>query len=313
MSSIFHYTSNEGAIGIINSGCLFATHYKYLNDARELQLARDIIIPIFEAEFREEAYKLIREGKLQQDFILEYGNQVFRAEATKLFDIALRTTDNHTPVFIASFCRHDLHSGEYQNGLLSQWRGYGSSGGCAIEFDEHQLLDLVEAERQKYAYTHVALADVRYDTYDDAVNKQAIEGVAAAVLRHLVDRSEETEAAYKERIHKVYDAIAVVSPTLKTPGFREECEVRIVAPCMRPSAAEEYPDRERRPILLRFRNGAPVPYIRLFDGVGQLPIRRLVVGPQRDQEQTAYALALALEARGMIAKVTTSKISYLPG
>ena len=50
MGHLFHYTTNEGALGIISSACLFATNYKYLNDQHELTVARNILIPLFERE-----------------------------------------------------------------------------------------------------------------------------------------------------------------------------------------------------------------------------------------------------------------------
>src|SRR5688500_11843964 len=110
MSSIFHYTSNEGAVGIIKSACLFATQYKYLNDARELILGREIILPIFEKEFRDGIQKAISQGEISAKVLDEYGDKLYRHEAANLFQSAITVTDQTTPVFISSFCRHEVGS-----------------------------------------------------------------------------------------------------------------------------------------------------------------------------------------------------------
>jgi hypothetical protein len=312
MASIFHYTSNEGAISIVNSDLLFATHYKYLNDPQELALGQEYILPILEREFREVGHELIRNGRLHDDFLKHHGEQIFSREARKLFEVCLRVIDSTTPIFITSFCRHDPDTEQHRNGLLSQWRGYGSLGGCALELDEQQLEALIAVERDKYAYSHISLKDVEYEKHEEAIDQKAIEGVASSILMHMIERSPETERVYNEHMHNMYNNIAVVMPTLKSAGFQEEREVRIIVPCMRTEAAGEYPQRERKQIYHRYRSGLPVPYIRLFDETGSLPIKRVIVGPQRDQDKVAYSVELALEGKGLNVEVTRSNISYIP-
>jgi hypothetical protein len=312
VSNLFHYTSNQGAIGIIQSALLFATHYQYLNDSKELSQAEELVLPIFKEEFREEYRKYIENGFLPKEALNIYGEQTYIREARKLFDIAKDVTDKTTPIFITSFCRHDRNSDPYIDGLLSQWRGYGSSGGCAFEFDEEKLNTLISAEAEKYACTHISLRDVRYDRYEEALNAKALEGVAASVVRHVIERSSESESHYNERMANMYGTVAVTLPSLKSAGFQEEREVRIIVPCMRKETASAYPKRTPKEIYFRYRNGQPIPYIHLFENTGNLPIKRIIVGPQRDQVKVAYALELALESKGMTVEIAMSRISYIP-
>jgi hypothetical protein len=314
VSSIFHYTSNEGAFGIIKSNRIFATNYRYLNDSKELELVRELFVPVFEKEFREEADKLIAEGKMKSGFITQYGDRVFADEANRLLDVAIEVTNRTSPVFITSFCRHEIGSEQWEQGLLSQWRGYGTYGGCAIEFDEAGIEGLIAIEKDNYAFSHVSLIDVRYDNYAEVLTDHGVnvEGLARATLRQLLSGSDEEHQDLKTGMRHLYGAISLAAPRLKSAAFREEHEVRIVAPCMRPAAAAEFPDRKRRPILIRFRNGAPIPYIELLVDAPKLPIKRILVGPQRDQDKVAYALEIALEAVEVNAEVVLSDISYLP-
>lgn len=80
---------------------------------------------------------------------------------------------------------------------------------------------------------------------------------------------------------------------LKHQSFKEECEVRIVASPATQNffnllAQEEKEFDESRPlkkILHRQQNDIFIPYIALFDGINEdLPIRRVIIGPSRHQE-----------------------------
>jgi hypothetical protein len=311
MSSIFHYTSNEGAIGIINSGCLYATNYKYLNDSRELDLARHIVVPLFAKEFSEEADRLIQEGKLNSEELKSFGSRLFEEEANNLFESAITATDRTAPIFITSLCRHNPSTEQWEHGLLSQWRGYGAFGGCALEIDEEELKALTEREKKEYRYAAAFLAEVQYNSYADTFDMGEIDGLAAAFLRNMVERTHASREAYDRRSSSLFEIVAGIAPTLKSSSFAEEGEVRIVASHMR-GKISKLDKRQSREILMRFKNGSPIPYLRLFDGFGQLPIKRIIVGPQRDQGKNAYALELALEAKGITAQIARSNISYLP-
>ena len=50
MASIFHYTDTTGLLGILASRSLYATDYRYLNDATEGSMIQDLIVPILEGE-----------------------------------------------------------------------------------------------------------------------------------------------------------------------------------------------------------------------------------------------------------------------
>ncbi|HEX3755058.1 MAG TPA: hypothetical protein VHV26_08280, partial [Rhizomicrobium sp.] len=49
---LFHYTSSHGLYGILESGCLWATHFKFLKDSNEFFAARKSLTPFVELEIR---------------------------------------------------------------------------------------------------------------------------------------------------------------------------------------------------------------------------------------------------------------------
>ena len=102
---LYHYTTAEGLRGIIKSKSIWASDYRFLNDAREFRYGLSIFDDIF----------VDRKKRMQPEAVevLERGRHWI--EVTSDFDFSL---------LIASFCEHD--------DLLSQWRGYNGALGYAI-------------------------------------------------------------------------------------------------------------------------------------------------------------------------------------
>jgi hypothetical protein len=97
-------------------------------------------------------YILIRQATDSpfDDFIIQHGghSNVAASDARRLVNILYEKIFENSLVepFIASFCSHTTdQSYEQENGLLSQWRGYGNDGGFCIVFDTAALLTLLEA------------------------------------------------------------------------------------------------------------------------------------------------------------------------
>ncbi len=306
---LFHYTRTESAFKIIDSGVIHATHWKYLNDGSEMDAVRPLLHRIFSKEFEQEGLEMIADGRMKRQIIDEHGARIFGEEAERVIDIAYRVTNKLIPVILASLCRHKDGSDEATNGLLSQWRGYGSDGGCALEFDESRLQKMLDKERDKYACMHVSLEDVEYFDHSGALEEIEVDGLARAMLRRISgDKSKENTIAIDTGMKGLQTAIARVAPKLKHSSFAEENECRIVLPCMSPEAAKEYPKRKIKQVKLRFRSGLPIPYVEIFDGKKPLPIRRIIVGPQARQADVGYTLELALKARKIDAPVEFSSI-----
>src|SRR5262245_36853701 len=106
MSSIFHYTSTAGLLGILSSETLFATDYRFLNDASEGGVIRDLVLPILETEIAEITPKLIEKNWLKQEFYNIYGHSGHRLQAEQMYTSLVRATNNVSPYFVVSFCKH---------------------------------------------------------------------------------------------------------------------------------------------------------------------------------------------------------------
>ena len=230
MSRLYHYTSVNGLRGIVDSGNIWATHLGFLNDLSEGRAAAS-----------DEAYR----AKLEE-------------------------TDKRSPLFIASFCRHQ-EPHQLKNGLLSQWRGYaGEGGGYCVVFDEDALDGLVAAERCISPGITIVKKDILY----------AGDGQGAALPNQDMD---------------FLDLAAFV----KSEVFREENETRITL---------AVPSGGARPV--RFREAAEmlIPYVEIFSGRRQLPITEVIVGPGPLQRRCAAGVVQFLRAHGMDVGVRLSEI-----
>lgn len=103
---LYHYTTQEGLLGILEKACIWATHYRYLNDTSEGQIVSKLLIE----ELRK---RNCDEGVISQ-------GETILSEITS------------QDVYATSFSE--------DGNLLSQWRAYsGNSGGYSIGFSPNYL------------------------------------------------------------------------------------------------------------------------------------------------------------------------------
>lgn len=321
---LFHYTDQGGLKGILDSGHLHAGKISELNDASELELMKDRLISQLEPFFLDQARTRYRAAKFSvKRKIGKLGGvvHVAHAEAERYvgayFETAFPQKDQKSPrevPFTTSFCAHtDDQDYERKHGLLSQWRGYGGKGGFAIVFDTRKLWDLCENENQRFSYRCMSLGDIVYDGQDEFFLQEfgpTIEATKGAYLK--LSQTGQIEVA--KFMHKIIAMFA----RLKHRAFFEEREVRIIAAPMTKQLEEffdvadsDYDElgKELRTVSQK-KDGSQ--YLRLFEfeNDGQLPIKRIIVGPQRDQRQAVAAVKSLVGKRQI--RVDRSETPWLP-
>jgi hypothetical protein len=121
---IYHYTDSAGLLGIVSSNRLWASEASFLNDPTEGVLFPDLVI------------SSIRKKR--------GGLTALETQVVSHFEDGLKKYPKPPSAFAISFCD--------DGDLLSQWRGYGSSGsGYAIgfaadKFDIFQLGHFIEVQ-----------------------------------------------------------------------------------------------------------------------------------------------------------------------
>ena len=316
---LLHYTTAAGLTGILTSGCVWASHASFLNDAEEIthffdvrliDIVREVVLAYAQelAKAPEVAAKMLQEGGVERVAQTEADGLAARLrEATIAF--------NQPYIFSMSAPRQARIA---QSGLLSQWRGYGTDGGYALVFDTARLNDLLQLEGRTYQYLHAQWGDVHYHgvEHDPQPSTEDVAD-AEAVLRSGIAKL--VRGGTVEETPGFYQAISGLSCLYKHWGFWEEGEVRVVAipttADIAAFAAEEGDVRPSRQAKTFTRGGLPVPYIELFSNLparpAQLPIKRVIVGPHRDKALRADATLKLLQRNGYDAEVVCTEIPYI--
>jgi len=241
----------------------------------------------------------------------------------ELADAARRVTFDINEPYLVSFCSGNAHHTPH-DGLLSQWRGYGTDGGYAIVFESAKLEEVLgEREARAFEYQFVNFCDVDYD-FPDGSGKPAHPerekweaDVQRVFKQFILSRGAESLHLHAE--------ISALSSRYKHYGFSEEVEVRMVLIPIHDEVhkvAIELAKSHgksllpRKPIRFRERSGVLVPYLELFGGAingpsGKLPVRRILVGPHVDRDKRAAAVRSMVKQCGMSVPVEVSGIPYL--
>lgn len=153
--ALFHYTTANGLIGIFNTEEIWSTAYYCANDESELAAGQGVLEPLFRAK----THELIQANDHRvQTF---YGRGIDIRQYADAFEgqvsgmaLSLLCT------YITCFCKATSKE-DFLHGLLSQWRGYGSDGGYALQFSRLKLLAAID-RANKAGELNYELQDVDY-------------------------------------------------------------------------------------------------------------------------------------------------------
>lgn len=124
---VWHYTTAEGLLGIVQRQELWASSVRYLNDAEELSFGRNCLHDAAEQVVQELGGVSGVDGEMGGGFSLA-GQMVVATQKNPGTDEPTVTTPE---AYAVSFCTN--------GDLLSQWRGYGQGSGFAIGLDPGKL------------------------------------------------------------------------------------------------------------------------------------------------------------------------------
>ena len=193
---LYHYTSQDGIVGIVTSGTVWATCIHYLNDSMEwkyaLELATDSI----------RRRQLKAQGDTHKRF---YDLLVARLRSIeKIF------------IYVISFSE----AGD----LLSQWRAYSGGGpGFSLGFSYNDLTYV--AQRQHF---HIGRC-IYNESLQEKLIEELLDEALGALTPIVTGDAKEREHALKQRCQLFYMAFLRLAPLFKASGFSEEREWRMIS------------------------------------------------------------------------------------
>lgn len=258
---LYHYTDVAGLIGICSSASLRATNLRFMNDAKELSHAGQLMLEVLDQARS-------RASEPGQHLVID------------AIEADLTTWDWYPEFYSVSFSA--------EGDLLSQWQGYGASGGgYAIGFESSRLLCPPTERPQPHRFLNRII-------YDRARQIDILSTVAdrmLALLAHVPASGPDLTAA-RARAFSALGEVAGYVFSFKDPAWAAEQEWR---------AVYVLPQGDFDGVRFRPGHGVAVPFVTLAMGTdtgGRLPIRRIVQGPAVEPETSARSLELLLASNG---------------
>ena len=274
---LYHYTDVAGLIGICSSGALWATNLRFMNDAKELAHSWKLML------------KVLAEAKDKAGFPaqLELIEEIERT--------AMAGWVGYPDFYATSFTAN--------GDLLSQWRGYGSSGGgYAIGFDAARLVSPPSPYPQPDRFLNRVI-------YEEETQLRILRATADKMLELFatVDSSSHEMTGARARLFAALGEVVGFVFSFKDPAWSEEQEWRSVY---------VLPEDELDGVEFRPSGGIAVPYVSLAMGTepdGRPPIREIVQGPRLDNETGVRSLELLLASNGYSdVEITVSSVPLRP-
>jgi hypothetical protein len=322
---IYHYTSAEGVMGILNSKCLYATHAKFLNDYKEvvegIDLIKSKVLNIEDLCSKSLVkYYATTKGVTENDSILEgIKNEINKINPIKFLSDSIKEAviDNlDADVYITSFTK--------KRDNLSHWLTYGKSSVSycikfKVELIEHSDLAL---NRRLLSY----LEEVNYTSnIDDAISEsldQLIEDVYKQVKS---DDSSCLDMRLGGLLAPFILNFQVLSAMIKNSKFSSEEEFRFII--IKPSNIKvndiDYGDyfkffnihvqessgvNESTLAFRSSRSGIITPYFSVpFD---VMAIDEIIIGPCAHFEDAKKGLKYYIDSLGLDIEVTESDCPY---
>lgn len=281
---IYHYTTLEGFYHILTSRCLWATNVHFLNDSEEYENGKRICVAIIKRFLEAEKEEQVRNYLMKLQQILE----------GDLSDTNVEWSPSD--IFSTSFCK--------EGDLLSQWRGYGKSGGIAIGFDLLQMRNSTYMINSKYQYAKknqillnhsrkglgeaysladvdVKLMEVKYEQEEKRSYFQYAVESDLKFVRESLKEEIDSKKFLQEHLRVQQAILRMAFPGMKDKSFQEEKECRLLA---------HFAEKDKIDVSYQIKSGIITPYIsyRVLDNHGDpyktvFPIKDIVIGPGRQQ------------------------------
>jgi hypothetical protein len=328
---LYHYTTQAGLIGVLESKSIWATHMLHLNDSSEVRLGIEMFNRCLVGLRVNQRASELKRGSISAESIQKIERLLRESAASAIRELSA------AEVFVSSFFGSAnllSDTGEKDPGdTLEQWRAYsGGSGGFSIGFDKK----VVSAYIQSLGSEANSVVTCGSCTYESGTQEQSLQKAVQEIADAFVNQVHIADSGIDADLSKLRDDPALQRFAQSPPQFVEAFIAKYLAivddhfdqriePSARAfssivmrtfimSAFLKSPafraENEWRIVMfsygppseIRFRPGQSslIPYVAIplpFDPEGSL-FRRVVVGPSPRINEAIAATKLLLKSKG---------------
>lgn len=268
---LYHYTTQDGLLGIVNSGSIWATHTKYLNDSREFHYALDAVRDVLQSKI-----------KISLD---EERTEILNAMLDMLE--LVNSSAEAINIFVCSFSQ--------VNDSLSQWRAYGGpTSGFALGFGGSAL-------------TAAALRHGFYLAkciYEKSLQLGLISQLIEDLLQHELDRRRNDSIGFPR--FNFIETLYRCAPVFKDVHYSAEEEWRLISSPL-PSQSPNFNCRTGKSMLIPYYEIS----LTTGEVDGSTPLKEVVIGPTPHPAQSMESLRTLLWSRSIMGcQLTNSAVPY---
>jgi hypothetical protein len=303
---LYHYTDQNGLLGILNDKCIWATHLRYLNDTSEGGIVFRVVLDELNSRINSDSMmELFGMQPVERTGKVECEDEEIHSQG-----VAISSWVTSQDVLVASFSE--------EGNLLSQWRAYsGVAGGYSIGFSrsylcavgEHFLLD----RPGRFYSDSNALVRCRYcDKREEELLKADVENLVTAYITEATSKKQSGPGIGIEGFNtpgaialKYFLPLGTRSAITKNEAFREEAEWRFAFPLHRNDTHADLEFRAGRSMLTPFLK------VPLEWGDERIGIKKIMVGPCPHGDEATRSVQMLLKCQGIRGvEVVPSRIPY---
>ena len=262
--TLYHYTSFKGLLGIVDSGVLWASDVRYMNDSAEMKHTADLI----RADITRRMTGGHKNPKLLNHFLDWVSYRM--ANGHMLFGASFRSNGN----------------------LLSQWRSYSSLGkGVSLGINPDYILQCAKSQSFQVGKCIYEPTD-QLNLIKQVVD--AVEVLAEEYGENTDQLKRQSAQSHYNVFEKIESDLLRIAAILKHPSFQEEEEWRIVSPVIT--------DYVKSPVLFREGTSMLVPYFEFNLTPNQnesIVLEHIFLGPTPNISLSMNSLALYLAKKGI--------------
>ena len=295
---LYHYTSQDGLLGILQNKKLWMTNILYLNDSSEFEYTLNIVkkeIKIIMEEIPQKPQPALSNSinkndigyglSIKIDSDINFNKYTFFESIYQILDrFLLSSFATESYVFSLSKKKDDLN----------QWRGYcPEEGGYCIEFNNTDLSSIINS-RKNYA--------IKQCIYDIKEINKIVKSIIDKTNR-LIENNQDGLMMSKfnsEVSATLLSNIVYISSFIKHISFSDELETRII--------------HYGKCNVMKYRNGKSMilPYMELpiTNENDDLPISKIIIGPTPNQELSKMSVQHLVEYLKYNIEVVSSDIPY---